>query len=438
MERLDQIPWKDLTHAYGSAEDVPGLLRALKNSPPGDTGEDSPLWCLFGNIWHQGTVYEATSYAVPFLIEMAAAPDTSNRIAILELLYAIANGSSYLDVHGNFFDDPDFDSKKKQELEYVAKAYRAIDEGADILMSMTLENSRVALAAAHVLTQLPQRSSQLAQRLLELVISETKTLQRAGLVMLLGQTGEQSRESLSVLEAAATDPDIVLRRAAALGYARLKPTPRSTDARDAIVEAVLDPDLELLFDELPWDVAGEVDREELVSCLSASDREEIVLKLIAEIESGKPDATNVATLVNLLFSIDPQGRTPRLHASDLSAIQSRAIRAMVKVMDGGQRIFYGHFPSWGLPDTMREWRDLAAGREFTEVDMSLPLLAEPSNPKQALQPSSLSIGQSIHHRHFGVGIVNQIEVAGKSFKLNVKFEEEGTKTLLLSIEDSPE
>src|SRR5258708_24630941 len=37
LERLDQIPWNQLTHAYGRAEDVPDLLRRLGTAPPETT-----------------------------------------------------------------------------------------------------------------------------------------------------------------------------------------------------------------------------------------------------------------------------------------------------------------------------------------------------------------------------------------------------------------
>lgn len=60
MQGLDDIPWSTLHHAYGTAEDVPELLRQLQTADPDVRNEDSPLWQLFGNIWHQGTVYEAT------------------------------------------------------------------------------------------------------------------------------------------------------------------------------------------------------------------------------------------------------------------------------------------------------------------------------------------------------------------------------------------
>ena len=115
LDGLYSIPWKRLTHAYGSAEDVPGLLHALQTASPELRGEDSPLWELFGNIWHQGTVYAATAYAVPFLIELAADPSTPDRVGILNLLDEIARGSSYIAVHRSVLDTSSFEEKKRRE-----------------------------------------------------------------------------------------------------------------------------------------------------------------------------------------------------------------------------------------------------------------------------------------------------------------------------------
>src|SRR6185436_271404 len=96
LDHLDDIPWQTLHHAYGTAEDVPGLLRALARS--GEQQEQA-LYELFGNIWHQGTVYEASAYAVPFLVELAADPALARRDEILGLIGALAEGRSYLAVH---------------------------------------------------------------------------------------------------------------------------------------------------------------------------------------------------------------------------------------------------------------------------------------------------------------------------------------------------
>jgi hypothetical protein len=68
---LDRVAWPKEHHAYDPADDVPGLPRAL-------TGEDQETVAeaeqeLWGSIVHQGSVYEATVVAVPFLARLAAA-----------------------------------------------------------------------------------------------------------------------------------------------------------------------------------------------------------------------------------------------------------------------------------------------------------------------------------------------------------------------------
>src|SRR5207245_213779 len=99
--------------------------------------------------------------------------------------------------------------------------------------------------------------------------------------------------------------------------------------------------------------------------------------LIEEIESGNGTHNRVATLLDLLFPMAKRGPTPPIDARKLSPLQRRAVRAMARAMEGGRRIFYGYFPQWGLPDTRRDWRNLADGREPVPVDMSLPILADP-------------------------------------------------------------
>ncbi len=64
LEGLEGIDWGSLHHAYGAASDVPGLLRALAS--PRRKKRSRAIYDLYGNIWHQGTVYEATAYAVPW------------------------------------------------------------------------------------------------------------------------------------------------------------------------------------------------------------------------------------------------------------------------------------------------------------------------------------------------------------------------------------
>ncbi len=428
MDELGQIPWSHLTHAYGPADDVPGLLRSLKTASPDLQREESPLWQLFGNIWHQGTVYEATSYAVPFLIELAADPNTPDRTGILHLIACIATG--HRAVHGNRNNEPEFEEEKARECAWVTNARRAVVEGVDSLVEMTSEDSAIRLAAANVLARLPEQKAMIGPLLRHLLSGETRSIFRIGLLLLMGITGDRSDPTLEVLNAAANDEDASQRHAAAVAIAHLCPTPLSDAAKAAVIEAIHAHDLSTSFEDLPWSADSEVDRNQLLACLEPADREEVAKTIIVTMEKGESNSAGVHTLVNHLFPQAKVGQTPRRKASELSQLQARAVRAMVQEMKTGKRIFYSYFPSWGLPDTMREWQNLAEGREPTPIDMSLPLLASPDDPRQVLKASELKVGQRIRHRHFGLGVVMEIEPEESGMtELVVDFDEEGEMEL---------
>jgi hypothetical protein len=87
---LEEIDWAGLRHAYGPAGDVPGLLRALVSGSPAE--RKNSVHKLYGNIFHQGSRYEATAYAVPFLARLALDSRTLQRHAIVHLLVTLAIG----------------------------------------------------------------------------------------------------------------------------------------------------------------------------------------------------------------------------------------------------------------------------------------------------------------------------------------------------------
>ncbi|MCO1597710.1 hypothetical protein M8C17_21400 [Micromonospora sp. RHAY321] len=70
LEGLEAIAWGELSHAYGSAHDTPGLLRQAGSAD--SEVASKAISELHGSVFHQGTVYPATVAAVPFLAELAA------------------------------------------------------------------------------------------------------------------------------------------------------------------------------------------------------------------------------------------------------------------------------------------------------------------------------------------------------------------------------
>lgn len=110
---IDEVPWQDLRHAYGAADDIPPLLRAIFSDI--QKHGDFALHILFGSIWHQGTVYQATQFATPFLIQVLRNDSVllKHRILIVQLLECMANGNSYLAVHYEL--DPEWYEKHFKE-----------------------------------------------------------------------------------------------------------------------------------------------------------------------------------------------------------------------------------------------------------------------------------------------------------------------------------
>ncbi len=92
LERLDEVPWSTLTHAYGSALDVPDLLRALASDDPGE--REAALSELHGSVWHQGTVYPATPHVVPLLLELLAEPELAGKAGLLRYLAQLTGGQA--------------------------------------------------------------------------------------------------------------------------------------------------------------------------------------------------------------------------------------------------------------------------------------------------------------------------------------------------------
>jgi hypothetical protein len=155
LEGLNRVAWGSLRHAYGSAEDVPHLIHALASPSPDE--RRAAFEKLYTNLWHQGTIYEATPHAVPFLIELAASNATPSRYEILSYLGTLAGGSSFLDVHrhSNFVN---FSQQQLEvELNWVAQTRKAVKGGEAVyLASLSDREHLICGAAGYVLSRFPE------------------------------------------------------------------------------------------------------------------------------------------------------------------------------------------------------------------------------------------------------------------------------------------
>jgi len=145
---VDSVPWETLQHAFGPATDVPEQLRMLLS--PETQQRDKAYSELYSNIWHQNTIYEATSYAVPFLLRMLADPRTPDRTNVLYLLNALAYGTV------------DEEQTTQRQQDWLAETRAAIAQGIDLLFaqldSSDIDTQQVALSTIAMLPSCAESS----------------------------------------------------------------------------------------------------------------------------------------------------------------------------------------------------------------------------------------------------------------------------------------
>jgi hypothetical protein len=87
FERIRSIDWARLWGAHGTSDAFPDLVVALRSSREED--RNNAKRTLREMVAHQGTAYEVTPYAVPFLQEIVRSDEVWGKLEALELLGTI-------------------------------------------------------------------------------------------------------------------------------------------------------------------------------------------------------------------------------------------------------------------------------------------------------------------------------------------------------------
>lgn len=103
LTKLYEVDWSSLKHARGEASDFPILINAALSDDEKD--REFALKLLHETIWHQGSIYQATAFAVPVIAELIKSPDITNNADFANLLASIAQG--YGDFEEGFRSEKD-------------------------------------------------------------------------------------------------------------------------------------------------------------------------------------------------------------------------------------------------------------------------------------------------------------------------------------------
>ncbi|MFJ6849939.1 PBS lyase [Streptomyces sp. NPDC091271] len=218
---IDEVDWASMEHAYGPADDVPGLLYGLASADPAE--RENALDGMYGAVHHQGDVYACTLACIPFLFELAVDPGIRDRGGIVELLTSIG---------GIDLDEDDENELDEDEIEGVANyamAAAAVSAGSAVFFELVAdEDPGVRLAAPLALATLHGRPGRVLALLRERLPVEADDEVRLALVEAAGRIAlrhrplaGQAADWLSRLAAEAYPPG--LRLAALAQLARCAP-----------------------------------------------------------------------------------------------------------------------------------------------------------------------------------------------------------------------
>jgi HEAT repeat protein len=246
LEGLDAVAWARLDHAYGPAADVPDLIRTLRSPDP--KARDNARSQLYGNIFHQGSRYEASAYAVPFLLELLADPDTAERAEILYLLTSLAIGYDEAWLPDGFpvedtrqgaaggeellrlarergeeyVDSLDAEEQESMYVYIELAAYDAVRAGVPLFRTLLGdEDERLRTAAAYALAWFPEDGAGSTAPLAGAVADVHEPVVVCALVA-LGLVGTDEPVAVQPIQAALTDERDLVRWAAAVALTRLR------------------------------------------------------------------------------------------------------------------------------------------------------------------------------------------------------------------------
>jgi hypothetical protein len=192
FDRLDQIDWGRIQACYGTAEQIPNYIRAMASSETDDEARVEAQRDLSSEIWHQGTVYEATALVVPFLIELLANSASVDRVGLLEDLFLAATGNGYCEVHGrlDFFQNermhPSYEETLAREQREVRAAFDAVAAGIEVYLQLLEDpDSKVRTYAANLLPLCVGQRSDITQRLELQIENDPVVIVRAKMVTAL-------------------------------------------------------------------------------------------------------------------------------------------------------------------------------------------------------------------------------------------------------------
>ena len=279
LEQLDKVDWASMNHAYGSAADVPEMIRAIASDD--EAIREEAFYTAYGNIYHQGTRYEATAPAVPFLLEILEQPAYESAVELMGLLAHLVMGGSSTYLPFGFLDEIIGMREDLADLEARPTEERAEDETDDLgwgtdedwlrwtvnitdevrkgvprfIRLLTFDDPSVRIAAAFVLSWLPEDAELFGPALWAVASSDENDYVRANalIALTIASTEDDFAEYVPEVQGMLLDAEPIVQFAAAVALGTHAPD----DAPDAVVQILLDAVARAASEDADDEEAGE-------------------------------------------------------------------------------------------------------------------------------------------------------------------------------------
>jgi hypothetical protein len=89
MLDLESPKWRNLSHAYGGASDIPHLIKQLKTAPPPKDEKSEPWFSLWSSLCYQNDVYTASYATIPHIVAAAESKPVKHRLEFFSFIGAV-------------------------------------------------------------------------------------------------------------------------------------------------------------------------------------------------------------------------------------------------------------------------------------------------------------------------------------------------------------
>jgi hypothetical protein len=273
---------------------TPDRLRRLASTDP--EARESAFDDLCFSIYHQGSVYNSSVDAVPFLVKMADTEGFPDKPRVLELLSHLATGWSWHDSHKgmlvtqNMQNDPayGYEAKRQRELGWVRELRNRVAAGLPVFLRLLRDPGADTRTAAGQLLLVQEASEVVREGALGAFAAEHDPVCRATLLRLAARHGA---DTLRLWDTGlATDPIRLVRLVAATEVLRKERRASPRAAADLVLAELREqnPELRDAFQQVPY--SGE-----FVAALggfltfAGGDHAEPALRVLVEDVEARPD-----------------------------------------------------------------------------------------------------------------------------------------------------